>query len=61
MLADYLTQEGFGVTTVHDGETGVTEALSGQYLIVVLDVMMPRLNGIEVLRRVHERKALFPS
>ncbi len=58
MLADYLTQEGFGVTTVHDGETGVTEALSGQYLIVVLDVMMPRLNGIEVLRRVRAKSTV---
>lgn len=58
MLADYLTQEGFSVTTVHDGETGVAEALSGQYLIAVLDVMMPRLNGIEVLRRIRAKSTV---
>lgn len=52
MLRDYLVQEGFAVTAVHDGETGVREALSGKYAIVVLDVMMPRISGIEVLRRI---------
>ena len=58
MLADYLTQEGFDVSTVHDGEAGVVAALSGHYLIVVLDVMMPRLNGIEVLRRIRSQSAI---
>ena len=52
MLREYLQQEGFDATAVHDGETGVTEALSGRFAIVVLDVMMPRLNGVEVLRRI---------
>lgn len=52
MLADYLAQEGFEVTLAHDGERGVEEALTGRHQIVVLDVMMPRLNGIEVLRQI---------
>jgi len=52
MLRDYLAQEGFTATAVHDGEAGVQEALSGKYAIVVLDVMMPRLGGIEALRRI---------
>lgn len=52
MLAEYLEQEGFGVAAVHDGESGVAEALGGGYSIVVLDVMMPRMNGIEALRRI---------
>ncbi|MFC3109582.1 response regulator [Undibacterium arcticum] len=50
MLKDYLHLEGFDVVAVQDGKTGVTEALSGKYRIVVLDVMMPRLNGLETLR-----------
>jgi two-component system response regulator CpxR len=54
MLADYLGQEGFQVSTAADGESGLREALSGRYAIVVLDVMMPRLNGIEVLRRLRQ-------
>ncbi|EEG10401.1 response regulator transcription factor [Pseudogulbenkiania ferrooxidans] len=54
MLADYLGQEGFRVSRAADGESGLREALSGRYAIVVLDVMMPRLNGIEVLRRLRQ-------
>ena len=52
MLREYLEQEGFDVATAHDGEAGVHAALDGEQDIVVLDVMMPRLNGIEALRRI---------
>jgi two-component system OmpR family response regulator len=52
MLKDYLEQEGFAVTTVYDGESGTTEALSGQYALAVLDVMMPGISGVEVLKRI---------
>lgn len=52
MLRDYLNQDGFEATAVHDGESGVVEALSGRYAIVALDVMMPGISGIEVLRRI---------
>lgn len=58
MLKEYLAQEGFDVTTVHDGEAGVSEALSGQYAIAVLDVMMPRLGGVEALRRIRLKSAM---
>jgi two-component system, OmpR family, response regulator len=58
MVRDYLTREGFEVTMVHDGEAGVLEALSGRYAIAVVDVMMPGINGIEVLRRVRRESAL---
>ncbi|HCZ16798.1 MAG TPA: response regulator transcription factor [Accumulibacter sp.] len=52
MLREYLEQEGFEAVAVHDGESGVREALSGRYAIAVLDVMMPRLNGVEALRQI---------
>lgn len=52
MLREYLGREGFEATAVHDGESGVAEALSGRHAIVVLDVMLPRLSGVEVLRRI---------
>lgn len=52
MLSDYLAQDGFQVTTRHDGASGVDAALSGRFAIAVLDVMMPRLSGVEVLRRI---------
>lgn len=52
MLREYLEREGFETLAVHDGQAGVDEALSGGYDIAVLDVMMPRLNGIEALRAI---------
>lgn len=58
MVRDYLNQEGFDVAMVHDGEAGVREALSGRYAIVVVDVMMPGINGIEVLRRIRNESAM---
>lgn len=52
MLRDYLALEGFAVSAVNDGVAGVDAALSGNFAAVVLDVMMPRLGGIEALRRI---------
>lgn len=54
MLCEYLAQEGFDARAVHDGEAGAAAALSGEYAIVVLDVMLPRLSGIETLRRIRQ-------
>jgi len=52
MLVQYLSREGFAVQATNDSETGVAQALSGDFEIVVLDVMMPRLSGMEALRRI---------
>ena len=52
LLRDYLTAEGFQVETVYDGPGGAERAVSGQYALVVLDVMLPGINGFEVLRRI---------
>ena len=58
MFREYLEQEGFRVTCAHDGDAGTREALSGQYAIAILDVMMPRMNGIETLRRIRAKSRL---
>lgn len=55
MLSQYLEYEGFGVRVAHDGDAGASEAVSGYHDLVVLDIMMPRLSGIEALRRIRMR------
>src|ERR1017187_5466966 len=58
MLKNYLEREGYSVGWAADGETGVREALSGRYAIAVVDVMMPRMNGIETLMAIRARSKL---
>jgi two-component system response regulator CpxR len=48
----FLTQEGFEVESVNSGAAGAERALSKNYELVVLDVMMPEVNGFDVLRRI---------
>jgi len=52
LVSEYLAPEGFRVESVHDGETGLQRALAGNYLLVVLDVMLPGMSGFDVLRRI---------
>jgi DNA-binding response OmpR family regulator len=52
LLTEYLVEEGFDARAVNDGRQGVDESLSNQFDIIVLDIMMPRMNGIEVLQRI---------
>ncbi|TXH68622.1 MAG: response regulator transcription factor [Thiothrix sp.] len=52
LLSTYLSQEGFEVTAVMDGASAVKEASLHDYALIVLDVMMPGMNGIEALSRI---------
>lgn len=55
-LARSLREEGYAVDTAQDGEDGLLKALDVSYDAVVLDVMLPRLDGWEVLRRLRLKK-----
>ena len=52
LVTRYLAQEGFQIDSVSTGAIGVDRALSGKYVLIVLDVMMPGMNGFDVLRRI---------
>ncbi len=54
LVSEYLTVEGFQTTAVYDGETGLQKALSGEFDLVTLDVMLPKKNGFDVLRELRE-------
>ncbi len=52
LVREYLGPEGFEVDAVHGGKSGLARALSGDYALIVLDVMLPGINGFDVLRRI---------
>jgi two-component system response regulator CpxR len=52
LVGEYLEPEGFQIEAVHDGTRGLERALDGDHLLIVLDVMLPGLNGFDLLRRL---------
>ena len=58
LIAEYLRPEGFEVLSVHDGETGLERSLAGDAELVVLDMMLPGLSGLDVLRKLRERSRI---
>ncbi len=59
-LLDVLVYHGFDATGVADGAKGLCEAESGQYDLVLLDVMLPTMNGFDVCNAIREKDRLQP-
>lgn len=59
-LRDMLELDGYTADVRHDGESGLDEALSGIYDVCVLDVMLPKLDGFQVLRRLRAEHSGLP-
>ena len=59
-LADLLRDKGFEAEAVYDGESGADYALTGVYDLLILDVMMPGMNGLEVARAVRAKRNATP-
>ena len=58
LLSDFLVREGFAVDVAHDGETALQRARDGNYDALVLDVMLPRRSGLELLRALRRDSEL---
>jgi two-component system, OmpR family, response regulator CpxR len=58
LMRDYFVERGFRLEAVHDGRRGLSRAVSGVYDLVILDIMLPGLDGVEVLRQVRKRSAV---
>ena len=54
--SDYLHAQGFEATVAPDGPTGLDKALTGDYALIILDVMLPGMDGFEVLSKVREQR-----
>ena len=59
-LRDLLELEGWSADLCHDGETGLDNALTGIYDIILLDVMLPRMDGITLLRSLRQNGSATP-
>ena len=59
-IKEMLERKGFQVECVYDGETGKEYAELGIYDLLILDVMMPRMNGYEVARQVRMQRCNTP-
>jgi two-component system, OmpR family, alkaline phosphatase synthesis response regulator PhoP len=55
-LTDRLSREGYTVETSADGESGLERAASNGFDLILLDVMLPRMNGLDVLRELRRRR-----
>jgi len=58
MVENYLRKEGFNITSAFNGEEGVSKFLNNSFDLIILDIMMPKLDGMEVMKIVRERSLI---
>lgn len=54
IYSEFLTQAGYQVDSAHDGQEGLAKILEGGYDLILLDIMMPKIDGLGILRRLKE-------
>lgn len=59
-LAQIMKEQRYMTDVVHNGADGLSYALSGQYDVIVLDIMLPKLSGYEVVRQLRSAKIVTP-
>jgi len=58
LMTDFFAQHEFAIDAAHDGPRGLARALEGQYDLVILDVMLPVLDGFELLKQIRRRSSV---
>lgn len=58
LLEEYLQSEQLHLDAAHDGPSGLQKALSNQYAVVVLDVMLPGMSGLDVLKQLRQKSSV---
>ncbi|MDA0750030.1 MAG: response regulator transcription factor [Verrucomicrobia bacterium] len=58
LISDYLAPMGYSVESVHTGPEGVDQAISGDYRAIILDVMLPGMDGFEVLKHIRQQSSV---
>lgn len=53
---ELLKEEGYEVDIAEDGEEGLNKFLEGGYSLVLLDIMLPKIDGLEILRKAKDKK-----
>ena len=56
LLVEYLSSQGFSIVTQHRGDSGLNDAITNHYDVILLDVMLPGLDGFEVLKQLRKVK-----
>jgi len=57
-MQDFFGEHSIAIACAHDGRSGLAEALNGSFELVVLDVMLPVVDGFEVLRQIRQRSGV---
>jgi two-component system, OmpR family, response regulator CpxR len=58
LIMEFFAEKGFSVESVHDGRCGLAKAIEGDFALILLDVMMPVLDGFEVLQQIRRRSMI---
>lgn len=61
VYADILINEGYRVETAEDGEAGLKKLLDGEWDLVLLDMILPKREGIEIMKEVRKQKTIYPK
>ena len=58
MVENYLTKEGYSITTANDGKQAIMQFSQGTFDLILLDIMLPKLDGLEVMKLIREKSAI---